>query len=78
MKKTPHAHINVAKEYDIKVTEEQASFIESYTMVTDLEREVYYIPYWFEKKGNQIYKVHSLDSLPESIIKIIKSYRNET
>ena len=61
--------------YEIKVTDDQASFIESYTMVTDLEREVYYIPYWFEKTGENVYKPHSLDALPDSIKNIIRNVR---
>ena len=63
--------------YEIKVTDDQSSFIEGYTMVTDLEMEVYYVPYWFEKTGPNTYRPRSLDSLPEKIKKIIRSHREE-
>jgi len=63
--------------YEIKVTDDQASFIEGYTMVTDLEMEVYYVPYWFEKTGHNTYRPHSLDSLPEEIKKVILSHREK-
>jgi len=62
--------------YEIKVSSDQASFIESYTMVTDLNMEVYFIPYWFEKKASLVYTPHNLDALPDSIKAIIIANRD--
>ena len=69
--------METTEDYNIRVDESTASFIESWTYVTDLEREVFYIPNWFEKISDGVYKIHSLDELPESLKNIILSEREE-
>jgi hypothetical protein len=60
---------------NIKVTQEEASFIEAYTYVTDLDGEYYSIPYWFKKVDECVYEIMIPDKLPESIKDIIKQTR---
>ena len=64
------------KEAVIKTTPNQSSFIESYTAITDCEgKEAYFIPYWFEKKGEQKYAIHRLGRLPKWIRKLVANIR---
>jgi len=60
---------------DIKFTKEQSELIESFTMVTDTETVAYYIPYWFIPKGDGVYEMQNLDSLPDLLKGIILDQR---
>lgn len=43
-------------------------------VVTPQENEYYFLPYWFQIKGRDIY-IHSLDNLPDDLTDFIKSNR---
>lgn len=56
----------------IKLIETDSEFLEvAGTKFTDGGREFYYLPYWYEKVGEHLYKQCSFENLPESIIDTI-------
>lgn len=64
------------EEQIVKLTDDQISLIEGYTMVTDAtEKEAYFIPCWFERKERGIYAVHRLGRLPGWLKRLLAEMR---
>lgn len=67
----------------IKLTKEEESFIQNWTVIHHEKGEFYYIPYYFKKnkpsdprnKEETVWKIVSFDHLPDEIREMIRKSR---
>jgi len=65
------------KNVKIELTKEQEELIDTHSnRICDDNSEYSFMPLWFEKReGHEYFYLHSLGSLPDKLIKLVKSFR---